>query len=59
MSSSNRPSGDGRNTFIIETHSEHLLLRIMRRMRETSTGKLPDGIPGGKAGGRHGVVRGA
>ena len=37
--------GAGRNTFLIETHSEHLLLRIMRRMRETSTGKLPDGVP--------------
>src|SRR5262249_19632129 len=24
-------------TFIIETHSEHLLLRIMRRIRETSS----------------------
>ena len=36
--------GDG-NTCLIETHSEHLLLRIMRRMRETSTGKLPDGVP--------------
>jgi hypothetical protein len=29
--------------FILETHSEHLLLRIMRRMRETAEGKLPDG----------------
>ena len=37
--------GEGRNTFLIETHSEHLLLRIMRRMRETSAGKLPDGVP--------------
>ena len=37
--------GGGRNTFLIETHSEHLLLRIMRRMRETSTGQLPDGVP--------------
>ena len=36
--------GDG-NTCLIETHSEHLLLRIMRRMRETSTGELPDGMP--------------
>ena len=36
--------GDG-NTCLIESHSEHLLLRIMRRMRETSTGKLPDGVP--------------
>lgn len=35
----------GRNTFLVETHSEHLLLRIMRRMRETSAGKLPDGFP--------------
>lgn len=32
--------GEGKNRFIIETHSEHLLLRIMRRMRETATGKL-------------------
>ncbi len=31
------------NTFLLETHSEHLILRIMRRMRETSTGKLPEG----------------
>ena len=37
--------GDGGNTFVIESHSEHLLLRIMRRMRETSAGNLPDGIP--------------
>jgi predicted ATPase len=27
--------GERRNTFLLETHSEHLLLRIMRRMRET------------------------
>ena len=37
--------GEGRNTFLVETHSEHLLLRIMRRMRETSAGELPDGVP--------------
>ena len=37
--------GEGRNTFLLETHSEHLLLRIMRRMRETSAGKLPVGVP--------------
>ena len=35
---------DGGNTFLIETHSEHLLLRIMRRIRETSSGDLPDGV---------------
>lgn len=28
--------GEGGNTLLIETHSEHLLLRIMRRMRETA-----------------------
>ena len=35
--------GDAGNRFLIETHSEHLLLRIMRRMRQTATGELPDG----------------
>jgi hypothetical protein len=38
--------GENKNTFIIESHSEHLLLRIMRRIRETTSGNLPDGIPG-------------
>jgi AAA ATPase domain len=33
------------NTFVIETHSEHLVLRLMRRIRETSRGTLPEGIP--------------
>lgn len=37
--------GEGKNRFLIETHSEHLLLRVMRRMRETSNGELPEGIP--------------
>jgi hypothetical protein len=32
------------NTFLLETHSEHLILRIMRRMRETVNGNLPDGM---------------
>ncbi len=36
---------EGGNTFLIETHSEHLLLRIMRRIRETSSGDLPEGVP--------------
>lgn len=31
---------------IIETHSEHLLLRLLRRIRETNEGTLPDGHPG-------------
>ena len=37
--------GGNRNAFLIETHSEHLLLRIMRRIRQTSSGRLPDGVP--------------
>ncbi|NLI08414.1 MAG: DUF3696 domain-containing protein [Thermotogaceae bacterium] len=37
--------GQGRNRFLIETHSEHLLLRVMRRMRETSNDELPEGVP--------------
>jgi len=37
--------GAGQNRFLIETHSEHLLLRVMRRMRETSYGELPKGVP--------------
>ncbi len=32
------------NTFILETHSEHLILRVLRRIRETTRNKLPDGI---------------
>ncbi len=37
--------GENRNRFILETHSEHLILRVMRRMRETSRGELPAGSP--------------
>ncbi|MCX6876162.1 MAG: DUF3696 domain-containing protein [Verrucomicrobia bacterium] len=36
--------GGNKNTFLIETHSEHLILRILRRIRETTRGKLPDGL---------------
>lgn len=35
---------ENNNTYLIETHSEHLLLRIMRRIRETTNGELPDGV---------------
>lgn len=38
-------SGETTKQFIIETHSEHLLLRLMRRIRESSTGQLPAGCP--------------
>lgn len=31
--------------YLLETHSEHLVLRIMRRMRETFTDTLPPGAP--------------
>ncbi|WP_237380152.1 DUF3696 domain-containing protein [Cupriavidus sp. SW-Y-13] len=31
--------------FLIETHSEHLILRLLRRIRETTEGKLPPGHP--------------
>lgn len=31
-----------RRIILVETHSEHLLLRVMRRMRETSEGTVPD-----------------
>ena len=31
------------NTFLLETHSEHLILRILRRIRETYENDLPDG----------------
>ncbi|MFO1004262.1 MAG: hypothetical protein U0936_28415, partial [Planctomycetaceae bacterium] len=30
---------------IIETHSEHLILRILRRIRQTTNGDLPQHIP--------------
>lgn len=37
--------GEPKNTFLLETHSEHLILRIMRRMRETYEKRLPGGLP--------------
>ena len=33
-------------TFIIETHSEHILLRLLRRMREQTEDELPPGALG-------------
>lgn len=35
--------GERQNTFILETHSEHLILRLLRRIRETTNGELPEG----------------
>lgn len=37
--------GERKNTFILETHSEHLILRIMRRIRETTANKKPETLP--------------
>ncbi len=32
---------EGNNLFLLETHSEHLMLRLLRRIRETSEDTLP------------------
>ena len=36
---------DKGGAFLIETHSEHLLLRLMKRMRQTCDGTLAEGAP--------------
>ncbi len=36
--------GQRKNTFLLETHSEHLILRILRRIRETTEGTAT-GLP--------------
>lgn len=36
--------GERKNTFLLETHSEHLMLRVLRRIRETAQGTLPEGL---------------
>lgn len=35
--------GEQKNTFLLETHSEHILLRLMKRMRQTHEKTLPEG----------------
>jgi hypothetical protein len=35
--------GERKNTFLIETHSEQLILRILKRIRQTTRGTLPEG----------------
>lgn len=32
--------GENKNTFLLETHSEHLILRLLRRIRETTEGDI-------------------
>ena len=39
-----RASADNGSAFLIETHSEHLILRLLRRIRETTNGDLPPGV---------------
>jgi hypothetical protein len=39
-------TADPARRFLLETHSEHLLLRLLRRIRETTEGDLPPGHPG-------------
>jgi hypothetical protein len=34
--------GENKNTFLLETHSEHLILRILRRIRETTEEDFSD-----------------
>jgi len=38
--------GENGNHFILETHSEHLILRLLRRIRETKRNKVPEGKRG-------------
>lgn len=33
-------------TLLVETHSEHIMLRLLRRIRETTQGELPPGVVG-------------
>lgn len=35
----------GRRTLLVETHSEHLILRLLRRVRETTEGQGPGDLP--------------
>jgi predicted ATPase len=34
---------DSSANFLIETHSEHLILRLLKRIRQTSDNELPEG----------------
>ena len=36
---------DGGRVFLLENHSEHLMLRLLRRIEETHSGELPEGKP--------------
>jgi hypothetical protein len=38
-------NSDAERCLLIETHSEHIMLRLLRRIRETTEGELPPGAP--------------
>jgi len=40
----NSALGENKNSFILETHSEHLILRVLRRVRETTNNELKKGM---------------
>ena len=40
-----RSALEQKNTLLLETHSENLILRILRRIRETNDNELPEGFP--------------
>ena len=42
LTDSGLPTG---KSLLIETHSEHIMLRLLRRVRETTGGELPPGAP--------------
>ena len=41
----NNEGAFGSKSLIVETHSEHIMLRLLRRVRETAEGDLPPGAP--------------
>ena len=43
LASSSSPATSG--VALVETHSECLVLRLMKRIRQTATGQLPNGMP--------------
>lgn len=41
-----QPAFGSERTMLIETHSEHLMLRLLRRVRENNDNELPPGVEG-------------
>lgn len=40
-----RATATASKSLLVETHSEHIMLRLLRRIRETAEGELPPGAP--------------